>query len=388
MTVLDFGQARTVKPVRSWHRRAVAGALAATVALGVVRVAPGVRSRTAALPSRLSDGMFWHLVCDLSEAGGSFISDNYVSNESTFQRVIPELKVRTRPGGVYLGVGPDQNFTYIAALEPKMAFIIDIRRQNMLLHLMYKALIELSSDRAEFLSRLFSRPVPEGIDRGSTTRALLESYGAAPPDRALFERNVRAVRDHLVIGHGFALAGSDLAAIEQAHRAFFDAGPDLRYAFPHRWFPTFAELALETDDRGERHSYLSSEETYRRVKDLETNNLIVPIVGDFAGGKAIRAVGRYLRTYGATVSVFYTSNVEFYLFENAGWKEFFNNVAALPTDGNSVFIRAHFGAPSRGGSRSATELDPIRTALAAYDEGRIRSYSDVIHRPDGRVLSH
>jgi hypothetical protein len=389
MKVLDFGAARTEKPVRGWPRRVVAGALAVTVALGVLRVAPGVRSRTAHLPPRLSDGMFWHLVRDLSEAGGSFISDNYVSNESTFQRVIPELKERTRPGGVYLGVGPDQNFTYIAALEPKMAFIIDIRRQNMLLHLLYKALIELSADRVEFLSRLFSRPVPAGVDQASTARALLESYAAASPDDGLFERNVRAVGDHLVKGHGFVLASSDLAVIRQVYRAFFEAGPDLRYAYPHRWFPTFAELALETDDRGNRHSYLSTEETFRRVKDMETNNLIVPIIGDFAGGKAIRAVGRYLRAYGAIVSVFYTSNVEFYLFENAGWKDFFTNVASLPIDGSSVFIRAHFGGPpSRPGSRSATELDPIRTVLSAYDEGRIRSYADVIHGSGQPLLSH
>ena len=60
------------------------------------------------------------------------------------------LKQDTKPGGVYLGVGPDQNFTYILALQPKIAFIIDIRRQNMLQHLMYKALIEISKDRADF----------------------------------------------------------------------------------------------------------------------------------------------------------------------------------------------------------------------------------------------
>ena len=59
---------------------------------------------------------------------------------------------------------PEQNFTYIAALKPKMAFIIDIRRGNLQLHLMYKALFELSSDRADFIFRLFSRKRPEGTE--------------------------------------------------------------------------------------------------------------------------------------------------------------------------------------------------------------------------------
>jgi hypothetical protein len=351
----------------------------------LLRVAPGLRGTTDHLPAGLTDTEFWKLVSDLSEPGGSFISDNYVSNERTFQRVIPELTQNTRREGVYLGVGPDQNFTYIAALQPKIAFIIDIRRQNMLLQLMYKALVELSSDRAEFLSRLFSRWQPAGVERASTTRALLEAYAGAVPDDTLFARNVRAVSAHLVNHHGFALSSSDLTAITHIQRTFFEAGPELRYAYPHRWFPTFADLMLETDDRGGLHSYLSTAEAFRLLKRLETANLVVPVIGDFAGRKAIRAVGRYLRAHGATVSVFYTSNVEFYLFESAAWKTFFENVAALPLDDQSVFVRAHFDtgprAPSEpAGARSATQLDSMKAAIGAYDEGRIHSYSDVIAR--------
>jgi hypothetical protein len=368
------------------RRHVAAVALIVATAFGALfRVAPGLGGRTEHLPIGLTDTAFWSLVCDLSEPGGSFISDNYVSNERTFQRVIPELTQNTRRGGVYLGVGPDQNFTYIAALQPKIAFIIDIRRQNMLLHLMYKALVELSSDRAEFLSRLFSRRQPAGVEHAATTRALLDAYAVAVADDTLFARNVRFVSDHLVKHHGFALSSGDLTAIAHVQRAFFEAGPELRYAYPHRWFPSFAELMLETDDRGGLHSYLSTDEAFRLLKRLETANLVVPVIGDFAGRKAIPAVGRYLRAHGATVSVFYTSNVEFYLFERAGWKTFFENVASLPLDDHSVFIRAHFDAgpraPSgRAGARSATQLDFMKAAIGAYDEGRIHSYSDVIAR--------
>src|SRR5262245_44635837 len=110
------------------------------------------------LPPQLSDEAFWKLVTDFSEPGGSFPSDNFVSNERSFQHILPELKARVKPGGVYLGVGPEQNFTYIVALRPRIAFIFDIRRQNMIQMLMYKALLETSADRREFLSRLFSRP--------------------------------------------------------------------------------------------------------------------------------------------------------------------------------------------------------------------------------------
>src|SRR5215467_13188962 len=109
------------------------------------------------LPARLTDDDFWKLVENSSESGGIFQSENFLSNETGFQAVIPALNRTTKPGGVYMGVGPEQNFTYIAAIRPKIAFIIDIRRQNMLEHMIYKAVFEVSPDRVEFLSRLFSR---------------------------------------------------------------------------------------------------------------------------------------------------------------------------------------------------------------------------------------
>ena len=152
-------------------RRAAAGwtaglvlALAASLALVSARV-PTPPDVT--LPHRLTDEEFWRLSNDLSEPGGYFRSENLVSNEHTFQYVIPALKRRVRPGGVYLGVAPDQNFTYIVATAPRMAFIVDIRRGNLLQHLMYKAIIELSADRAEFVSRLFSKPRPAGVTAGA-----------------------------------------------------------------------------------------------------------------------------------------------------------------------------------------------------------------------------
>src|SRR3954468_2120657 len=148
------------------------------------------------LPKQLSDEAFWNLVTEFSETGGYFRSDNFVSNETTFQYVIKDLK-KTKPGGVYLGVGPDQNFTYIVALQPKMAIIFDIRRQNAMQHLMYKALIETSSDRAEFLSRLFSRKRPENIGPKSTAEELFAAYANVEPNSPLFVETLQAIKKHL-----------------------------------------------------------------------------------------------------------------------------------------------------------------------------------------------
>ena len=131
-----------------------------------VSFGPPARAGAGALPDSLSTSAFWALSTELSEPNGYFQSDNLVSNEIQFQRVIPDLTKSARAGRVYLGVGPEQNFSYIAALKPSMVFIVDVRRGNLQLHLMYKALFELSTDRADFVSRLFSKKRPAGPDRG------------------------------------------------------------------------------------------------------------------------------------------------------------------------------------------------------------------------------
>src|SRR4051812_25507406 len=109
------------------------------------------------IPDRLADSTFWRMMTEFSEPWGVFRSENFVSNETSYQWVIPELRRTVKPGGVYLGVAPDQNFTYMVALKPSIAFIVDIRHQNAVQHLLYKSIFEMSPTRAEFLARLFSR---------------------------------------------------------------------------------------------------------------------------------------------------------------------------------------------------------------------------------------
>src|SRR5262245_2998831 len=127
---------------RRFALEALEAVFVASVFVACVAVTPIGRSIAAAeaVPARLSDQEFWRLVNDLSETNGFFRSDNLLSNESGFQFIIPDLIATTRPGRVYMGVGPEQNFTYIVATRPAMAFIVDVRRGNLDLQLLYKAL--------------------------------------------------------------------------------------------------------------------------------------------------------------------------------------------------------------------------------------------------------
>ena len=366
-----IGAAASCAPARSAVVHPPAGAVVAAPATG--------------LPARLSDTEFWTLISDVSEPGGYFRSDNILSNEVAFQTVIPELLRTTRRGDVYLGVGPEQNFTYIAALEPKMAIIFDIRRGNLHMHLLYKALFELSADRAEFLSRLFSKPRPRGLDSTVTVDSLFNAYWYTATDSALYERNRAAVKSHLVRQRGLPLTIDDLAGIDYVYDAFYHGGPSISYSYPRApspQYPNYADLMVQNDGLGEQRSFLATEAIFRRIKDLETRNLIVPVVGDFGGPSAIRAVGDYLRARNATVGAIYVSNVEQYLFQGDAWRRYYESVATLPTDSTTTFIRsiggAFGGGRANGFVRLPSVLSSVEGLLAAYRAGHINSYYDVI----------
>ena len=345
-----------------------------------------VEQPSTGLPSRLSDVEFWTLIERVSEPGGYFRSDNILSNEAGFQTVIPELLRTTKRDAVYLGVGPEQNFTYIAALQPKMAIILDIRRGNLHMHLLYKALFELSANRAEFLSRLFSKPMPRGLDSTITADSLFTVIWYARTDSALYSRNLAAVKAHLVTTHGFPLSADDLAGIDYVYDAFYYGGPSIDYSYPRQQsnsrYPNYADLMVQSDGHGVQRSFLASEAIFRRIKDMETRNLIVPVVGDFGGPSAIRAVGEYLKSRDATVGAIYVSNVEQYLFQGDAWRRYYESVATLPIDSTTTFIRSvggAFGGVGSGGFiRLPSVLSSVEGLLAAYQAGRISSYYDVI----------
>src|SRR3954471_3876768 len=182
-------------------------ALPVLAVLALVASSPRAASK---LPARLTDTEFWQLSSNASEADGYFRSDNLTSNETGFLHVIPELVARTRPGEVYLGVGPEQNYTYIAAPRPAVAIIFDIRRGNVLLQLMYKAIFELTKNRTDFVSMLFSRPRPETLTADPTVTGLFNAFARVPTDETLFERNLSAIDDRLTKMHGLPLSPAEL----------------------------------------------------------------------------------------------------------------------------------------------------------------------------------
>jgi hypothetical protein len=150
-----------------------------------------------------------------------------------------------------------------------------------------------------------------------------------------------------------------------------------------RRFPTYAELMQATDGEGTNHAYLATEDNYQALRELEMNNLVVPVVGDFAGGKAIRAVARYLAARRIPVGAFYVSNVEYYLFQGGHLDAFVSNLQSLPLDSSSTLIRyairnVRMDPAALAANRSV--LDPIQDLLAAFGDGRVATYGDLLAR--------
>jgi hypothetical protein len=353
------------------------------------------------LPAQLSDAEFWKIIEDFSEPSGFFTSENFSSNERGYQTLIPKLMAKVQPGVAYMGVGPEQNFQYIASLKPKIAFIVDIRRQNMIQHLMYKAAFEMTSNRADFLSVVFSRKRPAGLSESSTTAQLLDAYGVAQRDNVLAEANRKAIKDLLTKEHGFALTEDDLQTMDHVFDVFAMYGTGLNYSSNIGGGQggrgggantvSYGELMVLPDENGMNRSYLASEESFRFIKDMEKKNLLIPVVGNFGGPKAIRAVGQYLKERGATVGAFYLSNVEQYLFrppQGGGntlpiHREFYENVEMLPLDESSTFIRSgnqNQGGGGRGGGGGLTPMmSSMMHVLREFKAGRINSQQDLLN---------
>ncbi len=348
--------------MRISHRILVAASVLAVVTL---RAVPASTWAADLLPKAITDAQFWTLATEASEPSGTFHSENLVSNEIKFQGILPRFAAMTVPGRAYVGVGSEQNFTYITAVKPSIAIIVDIRRGNLDLHLTYKALFEMSADRAEFVSRLFSRPRPAGLTASSTAAEIFVAFAASPRNEVLYAKNLDAITTHLATTHKFGISAGDREGISYVYRSWFDGGPDLRYALTTGQgngrvagggrggrsgfggagggMPTYAELMTTNDGAGKNWSYLATEENFRLMKDLETRNMVVPVVGNFGGPKALKAVGSYLRQHSQIVSAFYTSNVEQYLRQDGIWDEFCRNAATLPADAKSVMVRSERG---------------------------------------------
>jgi hypothetical protein len=331
----------------------------------------------------LTAGEFASVIQRISEEGGYFWNDNYVSNEASYLHPLCRLKELGIQGGIYLGVGPNQNLTYIAKLRPRYAFVVDIRRQNFVEHLLFKALFHYSRNRREYLSLLLSRPIQKGKLAGDsyTVEDMVRYFKDVEPDPDLYERTQTRVRNFLMRACRVQLSDNDLSTVAKIHKAFYTRGLSIKYDYIP--VPTYAEFLLERDLDGKYQNFLNSTMDFRYLKRLQAENRIIPIVGDFAGKHALRELGLFLRERGERLMVFYTSNVEQYLVRNMVWPEFLRNAAELPLDDKALFIRAYWSnhvlhPEGVAGYRFTQVLQWAKPFLKTFRPEQSYSYWDIV----------
>jgi hypothetical protein len=364
-------------------RRLLISALTAIVVLGTGGVP--ARARTE------SQSTFAATVAALSEPSGYFDTDNLISNERSYLHVAPELRAlsaQAAKGGVYIGVGPDQNFSYIAQLRPAFAILIDIRRDNLLLHLLFKALFAESATRVDYLAMLTGRapPPPGDWPKASIDQIVKHIDGASrlgAPALAQLQTRLAGI----IAGYGVPLTAADRATIAAFHRRFTDAGLSLQFnstgRAPQYDYPTLRDLILEVDKKGTHRNFLAAEEDFQFVKSLQARDLVIPVVGNLAGPSALANIAKFLVTSNRQVSAFYTSNVEFYLFRDGSFPNFVANLGRLPHQPGSLIIRSVFpsgrgGAEMTPGYNSASLTQPIQTLLDGYAKGQFRQYWELV----------
>jgi len=332
----------------------------------------------------------------LSEPGGYFDSDNLISNETSYLHVLGKLRELEVSNGVYIGVGPDQNFTYISKIRPRMAIIIDIRRDNMLQHLLFKALFARSRNRIEYLCNFFGKPYPKNKGwEQKPVKELADYIDGTASDPKLFEKNLKNIKQD-VQKFGLALSQTDLDTIVKIYRAFYSAGLDIRYSSYHRpprsIYPTYRDLLLEQDLSGQKQNYFNSEDDFQFLKRLEDQDLIVPVVGDLSGPQALKAIGQYITEINERVSAFYVSNIEFYLQRQGTFDKFVENLKQLPIDNRSLMIRSYFNYyapphPQAEPNHFSTQLlQRIEDLLKQCASGECESYNDIVTK--NSILLH
>ncbi|MBI2817645.1 MAG: hypothetical protein HYX72_11970 [Acidobacteria bacterium] len=358
-----------------FKRRIRGGVLIAALLLCREPLAYPQQKSAANTPIAISE--FSRMVQEFSEEGGYFQADNFTSNESSYLHVVDKLREFGVSGGAYIGVGPEQNFTYIAKIRPRIAFMVDIRRQAIIEHLLYKAVFHLSHDRAEFLSLLFSKPLSKDrAEAEGSLEDLLRYIFTSPVSASAYADNLTLIQQTIEETFHVPLSSSDVESLRRIYYVFWRLNLRIAYGYG---FPTMADLILETDLHGRAGNYLAVEQDFQFVREMHEQNRIIPVVGDISGRKAVTAIADYLRKNGHSVSAFYTSNVEEYLYDDNQFGGFVENVKKLPVTERSVIIRSVKGYLGQHpawvpGTRMITLLEKIPVFLDDYKAGLYPNY--------------
>ncbi len=311
-----------------------------------------------------------------------------VSNETDYQNISSYFNETGTDNSVYIGVGPDQNYTYISLCSPKLAFIVDYRPDNQLLHLLFKAIFALSYNRVDYLSLLFSKPIDKSKTSGNIGLSkLVEYFEYTDGDSQLFDKNLTRILKKIQ-SFDNKLTLNEITKIRNIYSEFFQTHLNLRCRFPRKTssgmpYPTYKDFLLSTDQNGYCHNFINNDNYFCYVKNKHEKNQILPITGDFSGLNTLSTIGSFCQKHNLLISTIYISNVEYRLLNDHLFESYMRNLKSLPINDRSIIIRTFYNRPGEihpncvGNNLFTTLAQYIKSFIKIYDEGRYKSYWDV-----------
>lgn len=320
----------------------------------------------------LSDEQWRSLVSEASEAPKPFLSDNWISNESGYGPLLRTLDVS---GGVYLGVGPEQNFSYLAKIRPDYAFLVDIRRGNLLQHLYYKVLFEQCATPQQWLAGLCGRRPPQAERFPDWLGELADQPLQGGAD---WLERVKT-RGRVLL----SLTPQDELFLAQMQAVFQKEGLQLAFRYKagapdQEKFPSLREVLTDQE------CFLASPQRYAVVREMQRENRVIPLVGDFAGRRAFPSVARWCRQRNLQISAVYASNVDFYLMPRGltseKMEDFVLNLQSLPRQPKALLIRFHLGKGDQ--PLFWPRLQRLNPWIEAYLKGEMPDYASALEKDD------
>ena len=316
---------------------------------------------------------------------GPASADNLMTNEDSIASVVDEIDSKVPAGQVYLGVGPDQNFTLMTHARPAAGFIIDYRRKNQLLHFLHQALLQISESRIEYLENFWARPFSG--PRHHQMQLSAEGFMAGFDKVEIDQRKLREVQEkvRVEIGRWHELSPDELNEIARIQARLAGPGPEARF-LALKMYPTIRQMITGPSRSGKPGHWLADDESYATMRQLSLSGQIYPIAGDWAanaeGGETVFSkLAAHLRQESRQVGCYYISDVEFFVFRSGRFSDYLANLALLPWHPGAVVIRTSTREISHRermpGKSSTTICRPVKAFLEACHLGKINRWEDL-----------
>ena len=140
---------------------------------------------------------------------------------------------------------------------------------------------------------------------GVTAYPILQAVYTRPVDKAIHDQTLKQMEEHLTKTHGFPMPTDQFRRLASIYEMFYGYGPGITYQNSNRGnaYPTYWDMQVTDDGQGRNHAYLQTDAAFQAIKRMYEANLIVPVIGNFGGPKAIRAVGAWARAHGGVLYI-------------------------------------------------------------------------------------